>query len=312
MNLKDITGPMLREAAAIYLEEAYGGKPPRRKPPDLSGVRTVDDAVALMDDESRRHEGAQRVRRWVLRLGNLRYPNMKLVLEEYLLAGEFVLSVDTHDEAAVRAGDPDEAAWRELRQWNLALKKRIEVRWKKAGIPTYAALLEVLRRYAPARKGPHRGTVLVVDDEADIADTVEALLAGEGYRVHKACDGAEALEVLEKVKPDLILMDYEMPKMKGTEVCARIRKGKKDRGVPILLATASMVDLTALADADGFLVKPYQKDVLISFVRHLAERKPEPERTPRPAFRRKGRGGPVRSRDRLPPRVGAVDGTGEE
>jgi CheY-like chemotaxis protein len=312
VNLKDITGPMLREAAAVYLEEAYAGKPPRRKPPDLSGVRTVEDAVALMDDESRRHAGAQKVRRWVLRLGNARYPNMKLVLEEYLLAGEFVFSVDTHDEAAVKPGDPDEETWRELRQWNLALKKRIEARWKRAGIPTYAALLEVLRRSAPARKGPHRGTVLVVDDEADIADTVEALLAGEGYRVLKASDGAEALEVLGSVKPDLILMDYDMPKVKGTEVCARIRKGKRDRDVPILLATASMVDLSALADADGFLVKPYQKDVLVSFVRHLAGPRPGPEPEGRPAFRRKGRGGPVRSRDRTPPRVGVAGGTDEE
>lgn len=314
MNLKDITGPMLRAAAAIYLEEGYGGKPPRRKPPDLSGVRTVEDAVALMDDESRRHTGAQKVRRWVLRLGNARYPNMKLVLEEYLLAGEFVFSVDTHDEAVLKAGDPDEAAWKELHNWNLALKKRIEARWKKAGIPTYAALLEVLRSYAPARRGPHRGTVLVVDDEADIADTVEALLAGEGYRVHKAADGAEALEALRKGRPDLILMDYEMPKMKGTEVCAKIRKSRKDRGVPILLATAAMVDLSALADADGFLVKPYQKDVLVSFVRHLAERKPEGQRgSPgRPAFRRKARGAPVPSRDRSSPRGGAADGTAEE
>jgi two-component system response regulator AdeR len=129
----------------------------------------------------------------------------------------------------------------------------------------------------------------VVDDEPDIADTVEAVLVAEGYRVRKACDGAEALEALKTLRPDLILMDYEMPRMKGTEVCARIRRGKGDRDIPILLATAAMVDLSALADADGFLVKPYQRDVLVSFLAHLV---------PGPAIRRPPRRTPIRSSDR--------------
>ncbi len=289
MNLKDFTGVMLREAVAIYMEEAYGGRPPRRRLPDLHGVRTSEDVLSVMEDEARRQEGALRARRWVMRLGNSRYPNMKLVLEEYLLAGEFVLAVDTHDDAVVLPGDPDEPAWKEIRHWNLALKRRIEARWKNAGLPTYAALREVLRRSAPPRRGPSRGTVLVVDDEADIADTVEAVLQAEGYRVRKAGDGAEALEVLRTLRPDLILMDYDMPRMKGTEVCARIRRGRRDRGIPILLATAAMVDLSALADADGFLVKPYQRDVLVSFLSHLV---------PGPAIRRRERRAPLTSSDR--------------
>jgi CheY-like chemotaxis protein len=317
VNLKDITGAMLREAVAIYMEEAYGGLPPRRRPPDLHGAARVEDALALMDDEGLRRGGAQPMRRWVLRLGNSRYPNMKLVLEEYLLAGEFVLAVDTHDDAVVLAGDPDEPAWKELRNWNLSLKRRIEARWKNAGLPTYAALREVLRRSARPNRGPSRGTVLVVDDEPDIADTVAAVLTAEGYRVRKAADGAEAVEILETLRPDLILMDYEMPRMNGTEVCARIRRDRRDRDIPILLATAAMVDLSALADADGFLVKPYQRDVLLSFVSHLAakgvagragrsaarKRKAKGAAPPasRPAFRRGARRGPLVSSDRPPP-----------
>jgi len=289
VNLKDFTGKMIREAVAIFMEEAYGGHPPRRRIPDVHGIATIEDALAVMEDEARRQEGALRARRWVMRLGNSRYPNMKLALEEYLLAGEFVLTVDTHDDAVVLPGDPDEPAWKELRNWNRALKRRIEARWKNAGLPTYAALREVLRRSAPPRRGPPKGTILVVDDEADIADTVEAVLVAEGYRVKKACDGADALEVLKTLRPDLILMDYDMPRMKGTEVCARIRKWRKDRDIPILLATAAMVDLSALADADGFLVKPYQRDVLVSFLSHLV---------PGPAIRRRPRRAPIRSSDR--------------
>ena len=324
MNLRDITGAMLREAVAIYMEEAFGGHPPRRRPPDLRAVRSIEGGIALMDDEGRLQGGALKARRWVLRLGNSRYPNMKLVLEEYLLAGEFVFSVDTHDAAVVLPGDADEPSWRELRNWNLALKRRIEARWRNAGLPTYATLREVLRRAAPPRRAPHRGTVLVVDDEADIADTVEAVLVAEGWRVRKACDGAEALEILRTVRPDLILMDYEMPRMKGTEVCARIRRSRRDRDIPILLATAAMVDLSALADADGFLVKPYQRDVLVSFVSHQARGKAPAGAAPpavppgagvvpredRPAFRRGARRGSLVSSDRASSAAG--DGAEDE
>lgn len=311
MNLKDVTGAMLRDAVAIYLEEAWGAAPPRRRLPDFRGIRRFEDAIPLLEDEARLHAGALRARRWALRLGNSRYPNMKLVLEEYLLAGEFVFSVDTHDEAVVLPGDPDEPGWREIRQWNLALKRRIEARWKNAGLPTYAALREVLRRSAPPRRGPPRGTVLVVDDEADIADTVEALLVAEGFRVRKARDGAEALEVLAGFRPDLVLMDYEMPRMKGTEVCLRIRRGRRGRDVPILLATAAMVDLASLADADGFLVKPYQRDVLLSFVTRLAGGKAAAA-AGRPAIRRRPRPGPVASSDRPAGRAPVPAGAGAD
>lgn len=311
MILRAITGAMLREAVAVYLEEAYGGTPPRRRVPDLSGVKRAEEALPLMDDEGRRHGDGLRARRWVLRLGNSRYPNMKLALEEYLLAEEFVFTVDTHDAAVVLPGDPDEPAWRELRRWNLALKRRIEERWRKAGLPTYAALREVLSRPSAApRQGPPRGTVLVVDDEPAIADTVAAVLAGEGYRVRKAADGPEALEALKTLRPDLILMDYEMPGMTGTEVCARIRRGRGDRDVPILLATASMVDLSAIADADGFLVKPYQREILLSFVKGLARRGAAAD-PGGAAIRRPAARAPVGSSDRAPPAARAAAGSEE-
>jgi CheY-like chemotaxis protein len=285
-------------AAAEYVEEAYGSLPPRRRVPDLSGLATIEQVLPLLEDETRSQPGALGARRWALRLGNSRYPNMKLVLEEYLLAGEFVFAVDTHDNAVLAPGDPDGPAWKEIRRWNLALKRRIESRWKRAGLPTYASLLDALRRRAPARRRARRGTVLVVDDEQDIADTVGAVLRAEGYRVLKAGDGAGALEVLKGERPDLILMDYEMPGMKGTEACARIRRSRRDRGIPILLATAAMVDLSQVADADGFLVKPYQRDVLVGFVRHLARRRPSDAGRGAPSIRRGDRGGPLGSSDR--------------
>lgn len=316
MNLKDFTAGMIREAVAIYLEEAFGGTRPRRRVPDLAGLATIDQVIPLMEDEARRHADGVRARRWVLRLGNSRYPNMKLALEEYLLAGEFVLTVDTHDEAVILPGDPDEEKWRAIRRWNLALKRRIEERWRRARLPTYGALRALVARPRGGRRtGPPRGSVLVVDDEPDIADTVAALLTGEGFRVRTASDGTDALEKLGRERPDLILMDYEMPRMKGTEVCARIRRSRDLAGIPILLATAAMVDLAAIADADGFLVKPYQRDVLVSFVTRLASRggaAGEASPSAGASIRRGPPRAPVRSSDRTVSRGRRRGKAGEE
>jgi two-component system response regulator RegX3 len=146
--------------------------------------------------------------------------------------------------------------------------------------------------------------VLIVDDETDIADTVEAVLRSEGFRVITASDGPQALDALRRERPDLVLLDYEMPGMTGTEVCGRIRRTKTERRVPVLLATAAMIDLSQLADADGFLVKPYQREVLLGFVTRLVQRGGAP------AVRRQAKRRPLRSGDR--PQVRAATRIAEE
>ncbi len=289
MRLERITGAMLRRALAEYMEEAWGSVRPVTPPPDLSAVGTAEDALPLMEDETHRREGAIQTRKWVLRLGNSRYRHMKLALEEFFLKGEFVLSVDTHDAAPILPGDPDERKWRELHSWNRALKHRIEERWRRAGLPTYTSILEVLAKPPGGRSRPpgsRDAAILVVDDEPDLAAVLEATLVADGFTVRTAADGAEAVSAAERDPPDLILMDWDMPRMTGAEACARLRRGRRTRGVPILLATAAMVDLSQMADADGFLVKPYQRDVLLSFVRHLAKRRPRPADGGEPAARR--------------------------
>lgn len=275
MNLKDIDGAMLRKALEIYLEEAYGTARPRRKIPDFSGLRTLSEALPLMDDEVRRLQGAARSRRWVLRLGNSRYPNMKLTLDEHLMADEFVFQVDAHDDAPHLPGDPDREAWKALQGWNRAVKDRIEQRWTEAGIPTWRAP----RVRPPAMVWPagasHRGTVLVVDDEKGIGNAVEMVLRAEGYRVLRAADGVEALARAEEEIPDLVLMDFEMPRLDGAETCSRLRRNRRTRDLPVLLATAAMVDLASLAEAQGFLVKPYHREILMNFVHRLVRQRRE-------------------------------------
>ncbi len=274
MKLEQIGIPLLRRALEVYLERAYG--PQKQAHLDRLGIERfaqVSDALSSFVDESGRGGTASGSRRYILRIGNGRYPFMKFVLQEYLIPGEFFFTVDTHDQMELKASVPDYEAWLELKQFNRDLKAEIEAEWERESIPTFTDLKKLvqadpqLARRAAAPPGGR--TILVVDDERAIADSVATLLRGEGYRVVTAYDGAEALRQIQDVSPDLILMDYEMPKIDGIQLCGTIRSLAPYLKVPILLATACSMDLSDVKVADGFLVKPYQKDILFSFIHHL-------------------------------------------
>ncbi|RPJ17765.1 MAG: response regulator, partial [Chloroflexi bacterium] len=81
-------------------------------------------------------------------------------------------------------------------------------------------------------------TVLIVDDEPTARETLVAMLESEGYDLQLAKDGAQALQMLEQLQPDLILLDVMMPGMDGFEVCRRIRSTPQLAEVPILMLTA--------------------------------------------------------------------------
>ena len=81
-------------------------------------------------------------------------------------------------------------------------------------------------------------SVLVVDDEPLNYDVIDALLGGEGYDLHYASNGQEALDSLDILNPDLVLLDVMMPGLDGYEVCRRIRRMPKWQDVPIVMVTA--------------------------------------------------------------------------
>jgi CheY-like chemotaxis protein len=78
-------------------------------------------------------------------------------------------------------------------------------------------------------------TILVVDDESEIRDLIEILLENEGYRIIKAANGKEALDVLDKHNIDLIILDIMMPEMDGIETCINVRK---EKNMPIIMLSA--------------------------------------------------------------------------
>jgi two-component system, sensor histidine kinase and response regulator len=103
-------------------------------------------------------------------------------------------------------------------------------------------------------------SILIVDDEPDNFDVLEALLPSESYRLHYASCGEDAIGALDKFDPDVILLDVMMPGLNGIEVCKRIKLMSQWQGVPIIMVTAlsSKEDLARClaAGADDFINKP--------------------------------------------------------
>jgi CheY-like chemotaxis protein len=196
-------------------------------------------------------------------------------VEECLIPDEFFISVDTHDELELKPDYPDYDKWQALKAKNREIKDEIERRWREEDLPTYASLKDLLEaeERANPRAKARNAKILVVDDERDIADAVSALLIAAGYDVLLAHDGVEAVDTALLERPDLILMDFQMPRMDGVEAAVRIRKIHERKEVRILLATASLVDLSRVSEADGFLMKPYSRDILLSFIQALLAQK---------------------------------------
>lgn len=115
--------------------------------------------------------------------------------------------------------------------------------------------------------------ILIVDDEPVNLRLLEALLQSDGYSVHMAANGDEAIRRVHEVRPDLILLDVMMPGQDGFQVCRRLRSEEPFRLVPIVMVTAlnSMEDKVngLAAGADDFLSKPVHRDELRAKIQSL-------------------------------------------
>lgn len=110
--------------------------------------------------------------------------------------------------------------------------------------------------------------ILVVDDEKPIADILQFNLKKEGYDVYCAYDGNQAIEMVEEVQPDLILLDIMLPMRDGMEVCREVRK-KYEMPIIMLTAKDSEIDkvLGLELGADDYVTKPFSTRELIARVK---------------------------------------------
>src|SRR5512137_2287745 len=115
--------------------------------------------------------------------------------------------------------------------------------------------------------------ILVVDDDLALSDVLAFAIRRAGFDVTSAHDGLNALEQFSKESPDLIVLDWGLPRMDGLEVCTRIRN---ESDVPIIMLTVRDTDdnvITALeAGADEYIIKPFSPRQLIARIRALLRR----------------------------------------
>ncbi len=118
-------------------------------------------------------------------------------------------------------------------------------------------------------------TVLIVDDDENIGITLRYLMEGQGYEVDVARDGDEALSMVERTLPDLILLDVNMPKRDGYDVCQTLRANPVWQNIKIIMLSAKGRDIDvekALAlGADAYMAKPFSTRDLTAKVRAMLE-----------------------------------------
>jgi len=118
--------------------------------------------------------------------------------------------------------------------------------------------------------------ILVVDDDPDIRDVLRITLEAEGYEVFEAGDGGEVLPAVKKFSPQLILLDFVMPKMSGPEVSLLLKKDILLRHIPIIMLTGKgeLNDKVRGINAgvDDYLVKPFEPKELVARVRMIMRR----------------------------------------
>ena len=122
-------------------------------------------------------------------------------------------------------------------------------------------------------------TIMIVDDDPDIRELMKIFLEADGYHVHVAADGIQALEQLHAgARPDLILLDLMMPRMDGEQFMKEIR-GTRFAKIPVVIISghSAVRRKTRELEAASFLMKPVEFNELLKTVRRFALAKPNDE-----------------------------------
>ena len=124
--------------------------------------------------------------------------------------------------------------------------------------------------------GENRGNILYVEDNPDNRMLIRRILGSEGFTVHEAESASKALELLKSLRPDLILMDINLPEMDGYKLTANIRAFPNMKSVPIIAITANVLkgdrERSLEAGCDGYIQKPIDIDTITDQIERFMKR----------------------------------------
>lgn len=126
---------------------------------------------------------------------------------------------------------------------------------------------------APMDSNPDGKLILVVDDEFDVLSAYTMLFEFRGFRVRTAANGAEALALARRERPDIVVSDYMMPVMNGADLCVALRADATLRSIPFILASAGILAKDVRPPYDVFFRKPVPFDTLLETIKQLIARR---------------------------------------
>ena len=131
------------------------------------------------------------------------------------------------------------------------------------------------------------GTILVVEDEPDIAELVKYHLEKAGLPARVVADGKQAMDLIAREHPSLVVLDLMLPGLDGMEVCRRLRGNSATRGIPVIMLTAKAEEIDRIVGlemgADDYVPKPFSPRELVARVKAVLRRAappPEPSEAP--------------------------------
>ena len=118
--------------------------------------------------------------------------------------------------------------------------------------------------------GTSKRTIVIADDQPNLRRVLERLLRSEGYEVHNAADGKQALSLIRSIRPDLVVLDIMMPEMDGGDVAAALRDDPQTADIPIIFLTGKDrnddMGRSFRSGGDMFIKKPFSCERLLEIV----------------------------------------------
>ena len=118
--------------------------------------------------------------------------------------------------------------------------------------------------------------ILLVEDDKDIQEIIEYNFSKEGYEVTKCSDGESAIDLVRHETPDLVILDWMLPNLSGSEILRQIRSSKKLKKIPVIMLTARTEESDKLrafdTGADDYITKPFSNSELIARTKALLRR----------------------------------------